>query len=297
MDKTKQFLADPNICGEDLLALANRAFVLAPQLCGDCATYHIRIPATRAVGMGRGLELDRHLVIDALKGALVTQEINNRKNPTIAIIGSADTGLFATCAHAAISLGSEFLKRTKFIVADICPTPLAMCAEFAATHGLNLQTIKLDFENDTFEPEADIIFLHSILRFISIDHQASLLRKLGEKLRSGGKLIISNHLKRDGENNSPQIDRRREITGVKILELAQSGELQTHMDFLELDLLLKKSLLASKSRKSATPSLESSLTLFERAGLRCERAEKHVLQGSNEAMSINTERLIAVLTK
>ncbi len=296
MPTPKELLLDPMQCGEDLRAIANRAFELAPQLCGQCMSYHMRVPATRAAGLGASLSLDRKLIVEAVQHMLRSTQIRDRREPEIAIIGNADTGLLATCAHAAAGLGEDLLARTTFTVVDICPTPLALCSEFATKHGLKVKASAFDIATGEVEHPVDIVFMHSILRFIPADKRAAVLRRFAQKLRPGGKLLVSNLVSSPAAKRTKRLDPRREKTLEKILALFAAGKLKSNFGTTELHHFLGESFLTSQNRDFAIADVEGATALFQQAGLQIERVEINTLSGQDELGVVVRHRLLAVLS-
>ena len=176
--------------------MVTRTLELAPRLCDGCAEYHIRFAITRfGAPREKSILLDRKLIIERIREILAEQSGRSQNPLQIVIAGAADTGVLATCAHAAATLGDTVKARCQFIVIDRCPTPLALCEAFAGRHGLRLRTIKADLLSSSEPLEADLIVVHSFLRFIERDRQASLLETFDHWLKPLGRIIVSQSIR------------------------------------------------------------------------------------------------------
>ena len=97
-------LLDPVSCGEDLLHNASRVSELAPGHCAGCADYHIRSSAHRCAGIPKGIAFDRPQLTEMIRKIVAERVAATDTTIDIVIPGSADTGILATCAHAAATL-------------------------------------------------------------------------------------------------------------------------------------------------------------------------------------------------
>ena len=187
-------LLDPASCGEDLPHNAARFSELAPLHCSDCADYHIRSAVHRCAGPPKSAVFDRPELIRLVREIIAEAAAWSDKMIEIVIAGSADTAVLATCAHAALTLGPQILKRCRFTVIDRCMTPLIVCEEFAARHGLHFRARQADLMSASTPFKADLIVTHSVFRFIPHADQAALLKRLGSWLVPKGRLILSNRV-------------------------------------------------------------------------------------------------------
>jgi hypothetical protein len=196
------FLLDPRTCGEDLPAMASRMSELAPMLCRDCADYHLRFAITRCVSpFDKSVAVDRALLIRRIQDILAGPAQSSSASVNILIAGAADTGVLATCAHATAALGERLLLRCRFIVFDRCRSPLALCAEFAARHGLRLRTVEADLTTVNEDFAADLIVCHSFLRFLDRPGQIDLLKKFDDWLRPEGAIVVSQSIRPKGKSH------------------------------------------------------------------------------------------------
>lgn len=216
-------LLDPHDCGENLKRNAARIFALASEFCADCADFHVRSAAHRCAEPPRIIH-DRPELIRLLRGLMSEAAARGDDPIDIFIPGSADTAILATAAHAAASLGEEVLGRCRFTVLDRCQTPLIVCGEFAAEHGLRFAARHEDLAAAE-GVSADIVVLHSTFRFIPHAEQAAMLDRLGGWLRPHGRLVFSNRILLADETAEGAAEiRRRTIKNRTVAKaLAQGG--------------------------------------------------------------------------
>lgn len=257
-------LLDPISCGEDLLHSAARVSELAPDHCAGCADYHIRFVAHRYTGIPKGIALDRPYLIGLIRTCIKERTAASNASIEIVIPGSADTGILATCAHAAATLGAASLNRCRFTVLDRCRTPLILCQEFAARHQLSLRTGQVDLHNLSQQYDADLIVAHSIFRFINQSDQVTVLDKFGSWLRPGGRMIVSNSLKQGAEAEF----RKRTAANNAIEKILESGVLRTRESAEKIMKRLNRSINDSEGRPGEIHSLADARKLFARSQLR-----------------------------
>jgi hypothetical protein len=212
-------LFDATSCGEDLAYNARRFSQLAPDHCAGCADYHIRSAVHRCAGPPKSV-FDRPELIRLMRRMIDDASLRSDRMIDIIIAGSADTAVLATCAHAAVTLGAPTLARCRFTVIDSCETPLLICAEFAARHGLHFQARHGDLLSASKPCDADLIVTHSIFRFIERADQASLLKRLGSWLAPHGRLIFSNRLLLDDKGAEARDEIRKRTAANKAAQEA-----------------------------------------------------------------------------
>jgi hypothetical protein len=211
-------LLDPVSCGEDLAHNAQRFSELAPDHCAGCADYHIRSALHRYAGPPKFF--DRPELIRLIGKIIADKAALPDKTIEIVVVGAADTALLATCAHAAAMLRGDVLKRCRFTVLDRCETPLFVCAEFAAWHGLDFDSRPGDLILAAQPCAADLIITHSIFRFIPHADQAALLRRIGSWLAPAGRLIFSNRILLDDDGAEAKGEIRKRTAANKAAEEA-----------------------------------------------------------------------------
>lgn len=261
-------LLDPASCGENLTRNVVRVSELAPDHCMGCADYHIRAAVQRGFGAAKGIAHDRPHLIQLLAGIIGERAAASNSAINIVIPGSADTGVLATCAHAAARHGPEILSRCRFTVLDRCPTPLLLCQEFASRHRISLETRQTDLLTTSRRFEADLIVVHSLFRFISHEEQVALLNRLGAWLIPGGRMIISTAL-RTGEAAENLAERRkRTLANQKFREILANGSLKMREPAKQILARLERSMDDSEGRAGEIHSLMEARTLFAKSRLR-----------------------------
>ncbi|MBB5755167.1 class I SAM-dependent methyltransferase [Prosthecomicrobium pneumaticum] len=265
-------LLDPARCGEDLIGNLRRAAAIAPSLCPGCADYHIRCTAHRAVGEAMGIETDRPPLI-----ALLSEEMAARlarpERIELVIAGSADTGVLSTAAHAAARLGGEALRRIRFTVLDLCPTPLDLCRRFAERHGLDLATEAVDLTGPERRFPADILLLHSVFRFIPNARHPAVLGELAAWLRPGGAMVFSNRIKSLEAEESLADGAKRRRANERVLERLVHDPATADLDWADILPRLERSLADDEARQGEFRNEDEVRRLFESSPLRLERIE------------------------
>jgi SAM-dependent methyltransferase len=130
----------------------------------------------------------------------------------------------ATAAHAALRVGAETLARVRFTVLDRCPTPLQLCREYAARHGLTLNTEALDLVPTNRVFPADIVVHHNMIRFLPADSQQAVLRKIGQWLKVGGHIVFSSSLNPNDGKEPPRAN--RVVMNELIRSLVEAGAIE-----------------------------------------------------------------------
>ena len=261
-------LLDPKSCGEDLIYNTVRVSELAPDHCVGCADYHIRSATQRCFGLAKGIAHDRPHIIQLFTKIIADKAASSDTNIAIVIPGSADTGILATCAHAAAKLGTSILDRCRFIVLDRCPTPLLLCREFAAQHRISLETRQIDLQTTIHRFYADLIVVHSLFRFIHRTNQVQLLNMLGDWLVPGGRIILSTSL-RTGEPAEKLMERRkRTLANQKFREILANGSLKMRESPEQIFARLDRSMGDSEGRTGEIHSLADARALFAQSQLR-----------------------------
>ena len=289
-------LLDPLNCGEDLVQNANRVAELAPSLCLGCTDYHIRRAVQRAAGVRLSVAHDRAKIIRLVFDFLTTFPPEEQTPISIVIPGSADTGILSTCAHAAASLGLAMLNRCRFTVIDRCPTPLTLCREFAERYGISLETCEGDFNSPAFSFEADLVVVHSLLRFIAPDSQVELMRMFGSWLGRRGRIIFSNAI-RSGDSSEKRAEtRKHEFVNRLVDQLVDSNALNIRESRHDLRSRLRRSMDEGLARPGEVRTPDEAIILFKKAGLKV--ISKEILLDEIElgpGSSISRQRFLAVL--
>jgi hypothetical protein len=260
-------LLDPVSCGEDLAHNARRFSELAPDHCAGCVDYHIRSAVHRCAGPPKSV-FDRPELIRLMRKIIDDASLRSDPMINIVIAGSADTAVLATCAHAALTLGASILARCRFTVIDRCETPLLICAEFAARHGLHFQARHRDLLSASKPCDADLIVTHSIFRFIERADQAPLLKRLGSWLVPQGRLVFSNRLLLDDDGAEARDEIRKRTAANKAAEDALAkGVLQLSESAKTTLGRLKRSIADAAGRPGEFRSLAEVRALVRQSGL------------------------------
>lgn len=291
-------LLDPISCGENLLQNVARVSELAPDHCVGCADYHIRYSAHRSTGFLKSIAIDRPHLIELIQKAIEERSAASNANIEIVIPGSADTGILATCAHAAASLGAPILNRCHFTVLDRCPTPLTICQEFATRHQLSLRTNQVDLQAMSLHYGADLIVAHSIFRFFNQSDQVTVLDKFASWLRPGGRMIVSYRLNQREQADLKAEFRKRTAANNAIKKILASGLLQTREPAQKIMERLNRSIGDGVWRPGEIQSIADARKLFASSQLR-ELSSQSVIGKITVAVDdvILRDRVLALLCR
>lgn len=256
-------LADPVSCGEDHAYNLRKAAELARQHCGACADYHVWTPATRLAGRKRSTDSDRQRFASFLAGEF-WQAADAGRTVDVVIAGAGDTGILATTAHAAYIAGGGFRERCRYSVLDLCLTPVLLCKEFGARHGLSVEGEATDITQPGGEGLADFVILHGVLRFIGREMHETVLRRMAERLRSGGRIIVSNRL-----NPDPDSGLRSSGMGEAVLEMIADGRIESPEPPEEFTARIRRCMEIRRILpENELEDAAAARALFEKAGLR-----------------------------
>ena len=289
-------LLDSSSCGEDLLHNANRMAELAPLHCVDCADYHIRRSVQRASGVPLSIVHDRARIISLITGFLAALPPEGRNLVNIVIPGSADTGILATCAHAAAISGPAMLSRCKFTVVDRCRTPLMLCREFAGRYAIKLETCEGDISDPALSFTADLVVVHSLFRFIEPAGQVNLLKTFGNWLSPGGRIIFSIAIRGGGAADIQTDIRKHEFVNRLVGQMVTENQLNIRESRHDFAARLTRSMRSGFARPGELRSPEEAGILFEKAGLTALSDELIIQKIELDAgHAIERHRLLAVL--
>jgi SAM-dependent methyltransferase len=266
-------LLDPAACGEDLARMASRMSELAPALCEGCAAYHLRFVLTRCATADKSIAVDRPLLVSHVQ-RILSGRLSRSSDPLdVVIAGAADTGILATCAHAAAAMNAETLSRCRFTILDRCTSPLTLCQEFASRHALAARTVQVDLAAIDQDFDADVIMVHSLLRFLSRQQQLALLRKFDNWLRPGGRVILSQSIR-------PGNSAHREKEAVRwrsLIEMASAAVADGEIRIADTALPLLDNMRDADARYEEQPgeiaSLDALHQLVAEAGLQVEAVD------------------------
>jgi SAM-dependent methyltransferase len=212
---------------EDREANLRLVEALAPIHCTDCNGYHLDRARRR---LHAPAALDRPEIVRLLRDWLADPRRAGGAVDVL-IAGSGDTNLLATCAEAAAAEHAW----VRYTVLDRCQTPLELCAEFARRNGLDAQIHRIDMAAPQGVFAADVIVVHSLLRFLPGEAHLLAMRALRRWLKPGGVVIFSHRLI-DGSADATSPIHRAEYGSIDPLRrlLAEAGlrieALQEHLE-------------------------------------------------------------------
>lgn len=169
------------------------ALAEAPTLCtgnpfGDCSWYHASWPVLKGLGVFVSLKSDDDFLLPQLKAALAG---GARR---ILISGTADAGILARIA----ACRDDAPDGLDITVLDCCPTPLALCRQYAALAGLPLRTVQADIL--TYQEAGagyDLICTHSFLTFFDAGQRLQLVSRWHALLKPGGTVMTAQRVRPD----------------------------------------------------------------------------------------------------
>jgi SAM-dependent methyltransferase len=218
-------LTDPVSCGEDLSFNLRTVSGLAEKYCGSCAGYHVLYAAKRLMPFARIVDLDRKEVAATIGKLAAERLASSGSSLEVVIAGAADTGLLAGAAHGIALVGRAALDRSRFTILDRCRTPLELCRSFGRGHRLTVETDVVDLVADQTRRSADLVVVHSLLRYVPKEAHADLLRKFGQWLRPQGRIVFSGRLEDDDAGTGIfEADQRH--FGEELRRRIRDGELQ-----------------------------------------------------------------------
>ena len=171
---------------EDLEANFRLAEALAPVHCRECNGYHLE-RARRRVQGPTPEALDRPDIIRLLRAWVADHSLGSDLLDVL-VAGSGDTNLLATCAEALA--GSD----VRYTILDRCQTPLALCDAFASQYGLDVRTLRMDMAAPQGAFAADLVVVHSLLRFLQRETHLATMVTLRHWLKPGGAILFSHRL-------------------------------------------------------------------------------------------------------
>jgi SAM-dependent methyltransferase len=168
---------------ENLVQLAEHGFHAAAASCKGCYHYHALWGYERLAGVkSNGFETERDLLEPLLDAELP-------QGGRLLIAGAADAGLLAFVARA-----TAHRSRT-ITVADRCPTPLALCRQYAETQGLDVDTEVADLTLAAVPAGHDLAFAHNVLMLQPLELHAAFLENIRRSLSPGGRFILVNRVR------------------------------------------------------------------------------------------------------
>ena len=109
----------------------------------------------------------------------------------VLVSGAADCAMPAVVHWAFAAAGVE----PEITVLDVCETPLALCARFAARHGLDWTLVAADIADYRPSRTYDVVCTHSFLGNFPPPGRRALLERWRDLLVAGGGLVSVNRLR------------------------------------------------------------------------------------------------------
>lgn len=161
------------------------------QLCeqnpfGNCAWYHASWPVLKGLGVFISLKSDDDFLLPALQAAIA----NGARR--ILVSGTADAGMLARLASI-ISIAPDL----DITVLDCCPTPLALCQQYADLAAFKIKTIQANILTYQDTSGFDLICTHSFLTFFDSRQREILVQQWFDLLRPDGVLITAQRVRPD----------------------------------------------------------------------------------------------------
>jgi SAM-dependent methyltransferase len=173
---------------EDLLREAREVHAIAARHCAapgqdDCGWYHASLPTLRLLGVFDSPGSDDDFLLPAF-----AREIE-RGAARVLVSGCADAAMLARLVAC---LPGD--RKVEIVVLDRCRTPLELCRDYAAQHGLPIELVHsdiLDYRAGTF----DFICTHSFLSFFDANARDELARVWWQLLRPGGCVVTAQRIR------------------------------------------------------------------------------------------------------
>jgi hypothetical protein len=236
------------------------------------------------------IEIDRKEIADIIARLTAERLASDQSSLEIVVAGAADTGLLATAAHGVALLGDTALARCRFTVLDRCRTPLELCRSFGERHGLSVETAVVDLVTDQTRRSADLIVVHSLLRYVPREAHIDLLRKFGRWLRLQGRIVFSSRLESDAGTSIFEADQRHFDEDIRRRIHARELEIGERTEVFEVHLSQR-----STERIAHYDDLAELRALFDRARMPVFATE--IVQGvvSRSGKDVLRRRAIIVL--
>ncbi len=169
---------------EPLRASAALMHETALNLCEpECLYYHSAWQYLRALGIFSTLGNRAVFFVDALSSLAL-----EGKRPRVLVAGSADYSMPAHVFHAYLNSGASL----DLTVLDRCQTPLSISRWYAERIGQPIELVQQDLLKPDFEHPYDVIVSSFLLGNFAAEDRGPLFSSLGQRLRTGGKLIVAN---------------------------------------------------------------------------------------------------------
>jgi hypothetical protein len=191
-------LAEPRL-DEDLSGNLARVSEIAERHCQGCADYHVGFVARRLVRQRTVASSDRHIFAQLTAERLAASA--TAEGPIeVLIAGSADSGLAAIVAKAAMTVGHDVFARVHMTVVDRCNTPLELVRSYALSAGIAATVVQIDLLQSKRRFDSDLICVHSLFRHIERKHHSEILGRMAQWLKPGGAIVFSSRVGVEGRD-------------------------------------------------------------------------------------------------
>jgi 2-polyprenyl-3-methyl-5-hydroxy-6-metoxy-1,4-benzoquinol methylase len=285
---------DPAGAGEDLLHDCQRVMELAPLFCSDCIEYHMLHPFKRYLSSNKG-HADHSALTSILGRLLVKAASQDDGVINVVIGGAADAGLLGLSVRAAREYLQGACSRTRVSVLDRCPTPLALCSDYARRNLVDVVVNTVEFTRPSERFSADVVLLHSLLNFVDPTEQVQLMKTFASWLKPGGHLVVSTEIRTRAEEGGSRLRRSSRLSEVEIALrsglVPVTGDLETLLAYVARASQVKASHLHEFSSPQELDHL------FEEAGLRTLSVNDVDSRGNECHAAGGTHRMIWVLRR
>lgn len=272
-------LADPATCGENLAHNLGRAVELAP-FCSGCADYHVFNALRRLSGKTSWARGTREALLNTLRMIFAESAAIGRDGVDFVVAGAADTGVLSTCAHAAWLNGQDFLDRTRFTVLDRCGSPLAMCEDYGARHGLSVHTEVVDLLEVSKPFPADIIVVHNLLSFLPWSRHVDFLQMLGGWLKQGDCIALWSTITPSDDREATDMRQGQRIAELKAM--ISDGRIEVNGPKDVLLARLEGNIESDRPGENVFSDMSTLPNLVARAGLEAWSIEEVSIPGAHQ---------------
>jgi SAM-dependent methyltransferase len=173
---------------EDLQREAREVHAIAARHCAapgqaDCGWYHSSLPTLRLLGVFDSPGSDDDFLLPAFEAEL------QRGARRILVSGCADAAMLARVAACLPGVPV-----CEIVVLDRCRTPLELCRDYAARHGLAIELVHSDILDYRAAP-FDLICTHSFLSFFDAPARGRLAQAWWSLLRPGGCVVTAQRIR------------------------------------------------------------------------------------------------------
>lgn len=172
---------------------APQALAMASEHCVDCGWYHGPWPYFRRLGVVSTAAVHEDFLTGHIRDLAC-----ERPALQVLVSGTTDHAMLAMVLDACGS------RSAAITVADICPTPLALCRRYAEARGTGIDTFCGNILEFPAEQRFDLICTHAFMGYFDDTERARLIRRWYGLLRPGGSVVTVQRLR---ENHPPGLAR------------------------------------------------------------------------------------------